>query len=102
MIRKTRTAVGMTQEKLSEDICAQETLARVENGRQTPQSRKLQQMMEKMGRGCGRVNMAMVTEQYETIELEEFIKASIRIGAENMKIGLADEFGREQNKEKRV
>lgn len=98
MIRKTRTAVGMTQEKLSEDICAQETLARVENGRQTPQSRKLQQMMEKMGRGCGRVNMAMVTEQYETIELEEFIKASIRIGAENMKIGLADEFGREQNK----
>ena len=98
MIRKTRTAVGMTQEKLSEDICAQETLARVETGRQTPQSRKLQQMMEKMGRGCGRVNMAMVTEQYETIELEEFIKASIRIGAENMKIGLADEFGREQNK----
>ena len=54
MIRKTRTAVGMTQEKLSEDICAQETLARVETGRQTPQSRKLQQMMEKMGRGCGR------------------------------------------------
>ena len=71
MIRKTRNAVGMTQEKLSEDICAQETLARVENGRQTPQSRKLQQMMEKMGRGCGRVNMAMVTEQYETIELEQ-------------------------------
>ena len=28
-------------------------------------------MMEKMGRGCGRVNMAMVTEQYETIELEQ-------------------------------
>lgn len=71
MIRKTRNAVGMTQEKLSEDICAQETLARVETGRQTPQSRKLQQMMEKMGRGCGRVNMAMVTEQYETIELEQ-------------------------------
>lgn len=71
MIRKTRTAVGMTQEKLSEDICAQETLARVETGRQTPQSRKLQQMMEKMGRGCGRVNMAMVTEQYETIELKQ-------------------------------
>ena len=71
MIRKTRTAVGMTQEKLSEDICAQETLARMETGRQTPQSRKLQQMMEKMGRGCGRVNMAMVTEQYETIELKQ-------------------------------
>ena len=71
MIRKTRNAVGMTQEKLSEDICAQETLARVETGRQTPQSRKLQQMMEKMGRGCGRVNMAMVTEQYETIELKQ-------------------------------
>ena len=71
MIRKTRNAVVMTQEKLSEDICAQETLARVETGRQTPQSRKLQQMMEKMGRGCGRVNMAMVTEQYETIELKQ-------------------------------
>ena len=28
-------------------------------------------MMEKMGRGCVRVNMAMVTEQYETIELEQ-------------------------------
>ena len=77
MIRKTRTAVGMTQEKLSEDICAQETLARMETGRQTPQSRKLQQMMEKMGRGCGRVNMAMVTEQYETIELKQELSTYI-------------------------
>ena len=61
----------MTQEKLSEDICACGNAGAGENGRQTPQSRKLQQMMEKMGRGCVRVNMAMVTEQYETIELEQ-------------------------------
>ena len=65
MIRKTRNAVGMTQEKLSEDICAQETLARVETGRQTPQSRKLQQMMEKMGRGCGAIGFAVYLAQLE-------------------------------------
>ena len=50
LIRRTRNAAKLTQEGLSEDICAQETLARIENGNQKPRSGNLRQMMEKMGR----------------------------------------------------
>lgn len=47
VIRKNRMAQGMTQEEISEDICAQETLARIEKGR-TPQSTKFQKLAEKI------------------------------------------------------
>lgn len=47
LIRRTRRASKLTQESLSEDICTQETLARIENGNQQPRSEKLWQIMEK-------------------------------------------------------
>ncbi len=47
VIRKNRMAQGMTQEEISEDICAQETLARIEKGR-TPQNTKFQKLAEKI------------------------------------------------------
>ena len=55
LIRRTRNAAKLTQEGLSEDICAQETLARIENGNQKPRSGNLRQMMEKMGRRGDRI-----------------------------------------------
>ena len=70
LIRRTRNAAKLTQEKLSEDICAQETLARIENGNQKPRSGNLRQMMEKMGRSGNRIEMGIQVEEYETLELK--------------------------------
>ena len=65
----------MRQEGLSEDICAQETLARIENGNQKPRSGNLRQMMEKMGRSGDRIETGIQVEEYETLELKiEFSK----------------------------
>lgn len=75
LLRRTRMAANLTQEALSEDICAQETLARIENGNQKPRSRKLSQMMEKMGRNGRRIDAGIQVEEYETLELKiEFSK----------------------------
>ena len=70
LIRRTRNAAKLTQEKLSEDICAQETLARIENGNQKPRSGNLRQMMEKMGRSGNRIETGIQVEEYETLELK--------------------------------
>ncbi len=84
LIRRTRTAAKLTQEKLSEDICAQETLARIENGNQKPRSGKLRQMMEKMGRSGNRIETGIQVEEYETLELKiEFSKFIHRREYEN-------------------
>lgn len=75
LIRRTRNAAKLTQEGLSEDICAQETLARIENGNQKPRSGNLRQMMEKMGRSGDRIETGIQVEEYETLELKiEFSK----------------------------
>lgn len=84
LIRRTRTAAKLTQEKLSEDICAQETLARIENGNQKPRSGNLRQMMEKMGRSGNRIETGIQVEEYETLELKiEFSKFIHRKEYEN-------------------
>lgn len=57
LIRRTRNAAKLTQEKLSEDICAQETLARIENGNQKPRS-------------GNRIETGIQMEEYETLELK--------------------------------
>ena len=75
LIRKTRIAFGITQEKLSEDICAQESLARIESGKRSPRSGNLEQLMEKMGRNGERVSAVITTGKYEILELKhEFEK----------------------------
>ena len=84
LIRRTRNAAKLTQEKLSEDVCAQETLARIENGNQKPRSGNLRQMMEKMGRSGNRIETGIQVEEYETLELKiEFSKFIHRREYEN-------------------
>ncbi|MDE7184407.1 MAG: helix-turn-helix domain-containing protein, partial [Lachnospiraceae bacterium] len=51
VIRLTRNAVGMTQEKLSDGICSVETLSRIENGRHKIKRDTYRKLMERMGRG---------------------------------------------------
>jgi transcriptional regulator with XRE-family HTH domain len=70
LIRRTRRASKLTQESLSEDICTQETLARIENGNQQPRSEKLWQIMEKMDRNGKRIETGIQVEEYEILKSE--------------------------------
>lgn len=47
ILRKNRKAMGMTQEELSEGICSQETLARIEKGRKASE-RNFRKLTEKL------------------------------------------------------
>lgn len=75
LIRKTRLAARMTQEKLSDGICAQETLSRIESGKQSPRNKNLNEMMERMGRKRERIGAIVTTDEYEILKLkQEFSK----------------------------
>lgn len=47
IIRKQRIALGITQEELSEDICSQESLARIEQGRR-PHNKNYKKLTKKL------------------------------------------------------
>lgn len=70
VIKRTRSAQKLSQEMLSEDICTQETLSRIENGKNTPNDRTLNKLMKKMNRERQRIEMNIVTERYEVMQIE--------------------------------
>lgn len=49
IIRELRKRKGLTQEKLSEDICVPATLSRIENGTQVPGRATFYRLMERLG-----------------------------------------------------
>lgn len=49
LVRDLREAKGLSQEELCSGICAQETLSRIEQGRRSPNKKKLYQMLKRMG-----------------------------------------------------
>lgn len=76
VIRHDRKAMGISQEVLAEEICAPESLSRIESGRRSPSNRNLELLLKKLKRERERVNPVITTEQYEILMLErEFVKA---------------------------
>lgn len=49
LVRDLREAKGLSQEELCADICAQETLSRIESGRRNPNKKKLYRLLKRMG-----------------------------------------------------
>lgn len=49
LVKDLREAKGLSQEELCANICAQETLSRIEKGKRSPNKKKLYQMLKKMG-----------------------------------------------------
>lgn len=49
LVRDLREAKGLSQEELCADICSQETLSRIENGKRSPNKKKLYRLLKKMG-----------------------------------------------------
>lgn len=70
LIRRTRAAKRISQEKLCEDICTQEELSRIENGKRKPRDKNFYQLMEQMNRKRRRVETILMTEDYDVLELK--------------------------------
>lgn len=69
-LKDIRKAKGMSQEQLSSDICARETISNIENGR-VPRHKKIQNLMEQLGQSCGRYYGYVIAQDYEVYELVE-------------------------------
>ena len=76
LIRKERKAMGISQEELSDGICAPETLARIESGKRRPREKKVKALLEKLKRERKQVNPLITTDDYEVLWLmREFCSA---------------------------
>ena len=76
VIRKERKAIGMSQEELSDGICAPETLARIESGKRRPREKKVNALLEKMKRERKGINPLITTDDYDVLWLmREFCSA---------------------------
>lgn len=69
LIRELRQSHNLSQEKLSEDICTQETLSRIEGGRREPNQKKLRKLLERLGLEREKYLGFIVADDYEVYEL---------------------------------
>lgn len=70
VIQRGRKIRGMTQEKLSEDICTPENLSAIESGKRTPSIRNYDKLMEKLGIDKDFYNSFISAEHFEIHELK--------------------------------
>lgn len=70
LIRRTRAAKRISQEKLCENICTQEELSRIESGKRKPRDKNFYQLMEQMDRKRRRVETILMTDDYDVLELK--------------------------------
>lgn len=68
LIRDMRRAVNMTHEALCDNICAQETLARIETDRTNPNSKNMYDMLKKMGMSREKYYGFIVSDDYALYE----------------------------------
>lgn len=69
VIRLTRQALNMSQEKLCENICSVQTLSRIENGRTSVKESVYEQLMERMGRNGSKNFSVLSVDDYDMLEI---------------------------------
>lgn len=69
VIQRGRKTKGLTQEKLSEDICTPENLSAIESGKRVPSIKNYDKFMEKLGIDKDYYNSFISAEQFEIHEL---------------------------------
>ncbi len=67
MMRRGRKSLGMSQETLSEDICAPETVSRIENGRR-PSNKNKRAIIKKLNAALGYHDTELDTEDFRLLE----------------------------------
>lgn len=70
IIRKERKAAQMSQEELSDGICATRTLAGIESGSRSPREQTMNDLLEKMNRKRTKINSIITTDDYEILWLK--------------------------------
>lgn len=68
-MRSYRDISGMTQEQVSDGICAPETYSRLETGKQMPHPKQREALLERLGIGWGYFRGDIETTDYTAIEL---------------------------------
>lgn len=68
VIKRSRMNREMSQETLSDGICATETLSRIENGRRTPTTRNFRALMERLETGLDYYNGELDTTDFLLLE----------------------------------
>lgn len=77
VIRLTRMAIGMTQEKLSENICTVETLSRIENGKHSVKKDTYERLMAKMEKNSERSYCLCTSKDMEILQERILIEDAI-------------------------
>lgn len=80
VVREARKRHGLTQEDLSDGICAVSTLSKIENGQHHPQNRVFTALMERMGEETGRYVMYTGAQEMEKTRLQEKLAQDVRCG----------------------
>ena len=80
IIRLTRQASGMSQEELSFDICATQTLSRIENGKSKVKIETYCRLMDKMGRYGEKIYGICTTEEMEILQERILLENAITKG----------------------
>ena len=95
MIHELRLTKGISQEMLSTNICAQETLSRIEQGRQNPSTKNFYKIMEKMGEMRGTYWGYIVSPHYYLFEKVRKYNRCISMDYRTVVVQLLDEIQEE-------
>lgn len=95
LILEQRMAKQMSQEELSEDICARETLSRIESGKRTPSRKNLHKMMVKLELDRERYYGFVVADRYEVYEKVRAYNMAIYKKQRKQVVNLLDEIEQE-------
>lgn len=92
LVRDLREAKGLSQEELCSGICAQETLSRIEQGKRSPNKKKLYQMLKRMGMERENYYGFIEADDYELYEKVRQFNRCFARGREADAAGLLDEI----------
>jgi len=92
LIRDLREAERLSQEELCADICAQETLSRIEKGKRSPNKRNLYQMLKRMGMEREKYYGYIEADDYELYEKVREFKRCFPKGRREKAMKLLDEI----------
>ena len=68
VIRNTRIAMNLSQEELAEGICMPNYLSRIECGKQVPQKKIYDMLMDKMESHMNRMTVSLDVDEFELID----------------------------------
>lgn len=79
-LRANRLQQGISQEKLSEDVCTVEHYSRIENGRKKPSRKNYKELAKRLGIGWGYFGGSLITDRFELYEKMTNLRGTILRG----------------------